>query len=134
MLCCLLLSGPPTIYPFSIERGVQIGERVGLQCLVTKGDAPLTFRWLKDETPVSDLRLPSLTVTSVGEFSSTLLVESVNVEHGGTYTCEVRNAAATTTHSVHLAVNGTSHSRTALVRTTTRNIIIIYFFKIAFER
>lgn len=103
----MLLSGPPGIYPFSIDRGVQIGERIGVQCLVTKGDAPMTIRWLKGDTPVSELHLSSLTVTSVGEFSSTLLIERVTVEHGGSYTCEARNAAATTNHTVQLTVNGT---------------------------
>lgn len=97
---------PPSIYPFSVENGVQLGERVGLQCLVTKGDAPITIHWLKDDAPVSSLKLPSLTVTSVGEFSSTLLIEKLATIHGGQYICQAQNPVATSTHSVQLNING----------------------------
>lgn len=97
---------PPAIYPFTVENGVQLGERVGLQCLVTKGDGPLTIQWLKDDVPVLDLQLPSLTVTGVGEFSSTLLIEQLATIHGGHYTCQAQNPVATSTHSVHLNING----------------------------
>ncbi|PSN46443.1 hypothetical protein C0J52_15120, partial [Blattella germanica] len=96
---------PPSIYPFSIESGVQLGERLGLQCLVTKGDPPLTIQWLKDEDKVQRLELPALTVRSLGEFSSTLLIEQLSTEHGGRYTCQASNRAATASHSVVLAVN-----------------------------
>ncbi|XP_021928600.1 Down syndrome cell adhesion molecule-like protein Dscam2 isoform X2 [Zootermopsis nevadensis] len=96
---------PPSIYPFSIESGVRLGERLGLQCLVTKGDIPLSIHWLKDEDEVLSLELPALTVRNLGEFSSTLLIEQLSVEHGGRYTCQASNHAATTSHSVMLAVN-----------------------------
>ncbi|KAJ9583676.1 hypothetical protein L9F63_021980, partial [Diploptera punctata] len=96
---------PPSIYPFSIESGVRLGERLGLQCIVTKGDSPLTIQWLKDEDSVERLELPSVTVRSLGEFSSTLLIEQLSTEHGGRYTCQASNRAATASHSVVLAVN-----------------------------
>ncbi|XP_068082078.1 cell adhesion molecule Dscam1 [Anabrus simplex] len=96
---------PPSIYPFSIESSVHLGERVGLQCLVAKGDEPLTITWLKDETEVTSLQLPSLTVRNLGAFSSALLIDRLATEHGGVYTCQASNAAATASHSVTLAVN-----------------------------
>ncbi|GLH11407.1 Lachesin [Gryllus bimaculatus] len=98
---------PPTIYPFSIESSVHLGERVGLQCLVTRGDAPITITWLKDDAQVDALDLPSVTVKNLGEFSSTLLIEQLSTQHNGRYTCRARNAAASAEHSVQLAVNGT---------------------------
>ena len=102
------IAEPPSIYPFSIESGVRLGERLGLQCLVTKGDTPLSIHWLKDQDEVLSLELPALTVRKLGEFSSTLLIEQLSMEHGGRYTCEVSNRAATASHSVVLAVNGTA--------------------------
>ncbi|PNF21232.1 hypothetical protein B7P43_G04189 [Cryptotermes secundus] len=96
---------PPSIYPFSIESGVRLGERLGLQCLVTKGDTPLSIHWLKDEDEVLSLELPALTVRKLGEFSSTLMIEQLSTEHGGRYTCQASNRAATASHSVVLAVN-----------------------------
>jgi hypothetical protein len=85
-----------------------LGERVGLQCLVTKGDTPLSIHWLKDEDEVLSLELPALTVRTLGEFSSTLMIEQLSTEHGGRYTCQASNRAATASHSVVLAVNGTA--------------------------
>lgn len=103
----LILSEPPSIFPFYIERGVELGKRIGIQCLVTKGDAPIKIIWFKDDISLSSLHLPTLTITSVGEFSSSLLIESVAVEHGGRYRCEAHNAAAVATHDIQLSVNGT---------------------------
>lgn len=102
------ITEPPSIYPFSIESGVRLGERLGLQCLVTKGDTPLSIHWLKDEDEVLSLELPALTVRNLGEFSSTLMIEQLSTEHGGRYTCQASNRAATASHSVMLAVNGTA--------------------------
>jgi hypothetical protein len=99
---------PPSIYPFSIESGVRLGERLGLQCLVTKGDTPLKIVWFKDEDEVLNLELPALMVRKLGEFSSTLLIEQLSMEHGGRYTCKASNRASEATHSVVLAVNGTA--------------------------
>jgi hypothetical protein len=102
------ITEPPSIYPFSIESGVRLGERLGLQCLVTKGDTPISIHWLKDEDEVLRLQLPSVMVRDLGEFSSTLLIEQLSTEHSGRYTCQASNHAATASHSVVVAVNGTS--------------------------
>jgi hypothetical protein len=86
-----------------------VGERLGLQCLVTRGQAPIQLQWLRYDTPVLKLNLPSLSVSSPAEYSSTLLFESLSPLHRGNYTCEATNSAATVTVTVQLYVNGNSH-------------------------
>jgi hypothetical protein len=99
-----VFSEPPSIYPFSIQNSLHLGERIGIQCVVTKGDSPLTIEWLKDGESISSL--PDLSIKSLGEYSSTLMIEHLATSHSGSYTCTARNSAATASHSVQLAVNG----------------------------
>ncbi|XP_071438868.1 cell adhesion molecule Dscam2-like isoform X2 [Hetaerina americana] len=99
----ITVTEPPSIYPFSIQNSLHLGERIGLQCIVTKGDPPLSITWLKDDHPINEL--PNLTVKSLGEYSSTLMIEQLSTTHSGRYTCTARNAAASAAHTVRLAVN-----------------------------
>lgn len=42
----------------------------------------------------------------VGERSSLLIIDSVDSEHDGTYTCVAKNSAGNATHSTELKVYG----------------------------
>ncbi|KAF4527934.1 hypothetical protein B566_EDAN012827, partial [Ephemera danica] len=99
----ITVTEPPSIYPFSIQNSLHLGERIGLQCVVTKGDPPLTIEWLKDGETVAPL--PDLSIKSLGDYSSTLMIERLATAHSGSYTCTARNSAATASHSVQLAIN-----------------------------
>ncbi|XP_075218306.1 cell adhesion molecule Dscam2-like [Lycorma delicatula] len=100
---------PPKIAPFSFEMDLHLEDRAGVQCFVTKGDLPLTIRWMKDGEDVnSDEQKGSITGISVrqlGEFTSSVSIKSLQPHHAGTYTCSARNQAANTTHSSTLLVN-----------------------------
>ncbi|XP_026677051.1 Down syndrome cell adhesion molecule-like protein Dscam2 [Diaphorina citri] len=43
---------PPKIAPFEFQPDLHSGDRAGVQCLVTKGDPPLTISWLKNGLPI----------------------------------------------------------------------------------
>jgi len=90
---------------------LHLGNRAGVQCLVTNGDLPLTIEWRKDGGPLdSDVNIQQL-----GEFTSSLSIETLRPHHAGNYTCLVTNSAAQASHSSRLLVNGnqplTSSSR-----------------------
>lgn len=76
---------PPIIEPFSFQDGLAEGMRTRTVCGVSRGDAPLTLRWLKDGQP-----LPSelgANVTSIDQYSSLLSIPSLSAKHSGDYTC-----------------------------------------------
>lgn len=119
---------PPKITPFEFARDVNVGDRVSVQCVVGTGDLPLTFTWLKDDTPiVSTMSSPSqsndeksslyrrngigdvdspVTIRQNDEFTSALSISAITRNQGGTYKCIVENDAAKEMHSALLRVNG----------------------------
>ena len=103
---CLLcdVSVPPKISPFNADQDLHLGERTTLTCAVSRGDLPLTIFWLKDGRTMG----PSerVTVTSVDQFTSILMIEALTQDHNGNYSCVARNAAAEISHTQRLVVHG----------------------------
>ena len=99
-----MLAVPPKLNPFSLRADLHLGERVGLQCMVSKGDPPLTISWLKDGLPLAPA--PDVTVRSPDEFTSSVAISALAPRHSGNYTCVARNQVASAAHSATLAVNG----------------------------
>ena len=98
----MFVSVPPKLGPFTFGELVE-GVRTQVQCVVQSGDPPLTLTWLKDGTEVSsDL---GVHITK-DDFSSTLAIKRVGLEHSGDYTCVAANAAKSTKLSSRLTVSG----------------------------
>ncbi|XP_058796799.1 cell adhesion molecule Dscam2 [Phymastichus coffea] len=94
---------PPKISPFTADHELHLGERTTLTCSVSRGDLPLTIFWLKDGRTLG----PSerVTVTSVDQFNSILMIESLSPDHNGNYSCVARNLAAEVSHTQRLVVH-----------------------------
>lgn len=113
---------PPKITPFSFRADLHVGERVGVQCVVGKGDPPLEIHWLKDGrllAPAAGVSLSALpggedrvVVRSLDQFTSVLSIGALSRPLGGNYTCVARNPVAMATHSAQLDVNGTVPGQT----------------------
>ncbi|XP_047103802.1 Down syndrome cell adhesion molecule-like protein Dscam2 [Schistocerca piceifrons] len=97
----LTVTVPPKIAPFSFQTDLHIGERTGVQCVINKGDPPLTIKWMKDGGGLAS----DVGVRELGGHISALSIESLKPDHAGTYTCVASNAAATASHSAQLLVN-----------------------------
>lgn len=93
---------PPKISPFAFQTDLHLGNRAGVQCLVTNGDLPLTIEWRKDGGPVD----MDVSVQQLGEFTNSLSIDSLRPHHAGNYTCLATNSAAQASHSSRLLVNG----------------------------
>lgn len=98
----LCVTVPPKISPFAFQMDLHLGNRAGVQCLVTNGDLPLTIEWRKDWGPLDS----DVNVQQLGEFTSSLSIESLRPHHAGNYTCLATNSAAQASHSSRLLVNG----------------------------
>lgn len=95
---------PPIIEPFSFQDGLAEGMRTRTVCGVSRGDAPLTLRWLKDGEP-----LPALlgaNITSLDQYSSLLSIPSLSASHSGDYTCVATNPASEVKFTATLQVKG----------------------------
>ncbi|KAJ8673981.1 hypothetical protein QAD02_005243 [Eretmocerus hayati] len=94
---------PPKITPFTASDDLHLGERTTLTCAVSRGDVPLTIFWLKDGRTMG----PSerVQVTSVDQFNSILMIDSLSPDHNGNYSCVARNLAAEVSHTQSLVVH-----------------------------
>lgn len=98
-------SVPPKLSPFQTTvLSLNVGDRASLTCSVVKGDSPLTITWRKDGRPI-DLS-NHMNVKAVDQYNSILVIEHLQPDHTGNYSCCVRNLAAEVENSQALLVNG----------------------------
>lgn len=83
-------------------------------CGVSRGDSPLTLRWLKDGEPLPTLL--GANVTSLDLYSSLLSIPSLSASHSGDYSCVATNPAAEVRYTATLQVKG-----------NVKNYFVIYF-------
>ena len=99
---------PPKIAPFVLQSDLHVGDRVGVQCFVTKGDLPLRLAWEKDSST-----LPTdVIVRQFGHYTSSLSINSLTQEHAGNYTCVASNDASSAKYTAQLLVNGNLQGNT----------------------
>lgn len=81
------------------------GESTAIQCMITKGDLPLTIQWSLNGQPItnenSDIKIMKMSVRL-----SSLSIEALNHRHRGTFKCMASNAAGSAEHMAELNVNG----------------------------
>lgn len=117
----------PSIEPFSIGRSLREGQRASIMCTISSGDLPISILWFKDNRPLGapqvaeqtvgqfadehqpqhqQVSLDGVRVSRVSDYSSTLLFESLRVQHSGNYTCLARNDAGSSSHQAPMIVQG----------------------------
>lgn len=95
----------PKIVQFEFgDEPANFGDTASVQCLITSGDFPIDFRWLFNGRHL--IAYDSVSTTKVGKRSSVLTIDSVNGNHAGNYTCQVKNKADTVNFTATLIVNG----------------------------
>lgn len=97
---------PPRIETFSFGGPKQPGDVAQVACLVSQGDMPLSsFSWtFQGIDSLSKQR--GVEVSRFGPTTSILTISSVDVSHGGVYSCIVSNRAGNATHSAELVILG----------------------------
>lgn len=91
-------------------------------CHASKGDLPLTIRWLFKDKPIFT-HLGVMT-TKMGERSNFLTVPSVQAENIGVYTCVALNAAGSYNYSAELNVHG-------ICFLVILNVLLLLFFNLS---
>ncbi|XP_065091075.1 cell adhesion molecule Dscam2 isoform X7 [Ochlerotatus camptorhynchus] len=93
---------PPNIEPFIFQDGLAEGMRTRTVCGVSKGDQPMSFKWLKDGEPLSSML--GANVSTLDQYSSLLNIPSLSAAHSGDYTCVASNPAAEVKFTASLQV------------------------------
>lgn len=81
-------------------------EGVQLTCYVGKGDGPLNITWFFNNKPIKNIFGAS--TVSVGSRTVLLIINSVQPDHAGVYTCQAVNPGGLAEHNAQLFVNGIS--------------------------
>ncbi|XP_067138815.1 cell adhesion molecule Dscam1-like isoform X2 [Centruroides vittatus] len=93
----------PVIEQFSFPKSLREGQRSSVSCTVGSGDLPIKIRWFKDGQPIPDHK--GIRVNEVADYSSTLLFESLGLDHRGNYTCIASNEAGTVSHTASMVIH-----------------------------
>lgn len=94
----------PHIHPFAFEEEANSGDSVQLTCHASKGDLPLTIRWMHNARPIFS-HLGILT-NKIGDRISLLTIPSVKGDNSGDFTCIAENKAGHVNYTARLYVNG----------------------------
>ena len=101
-----LSPGPPVIEPFTFPRFMEEGSRAKILCSVIKGDPPIAIRWLKDSRLLTSSALNAISISTLDEFSSAIVISKVSLAHRGNYTCIASNAASSSNYTAEAVVYG----------------------------
>lgn len=95
----------PDVVPFSFGKSaIHTGRTTQVTCLVSEGDTPLKISWKFNQNPI-DIR-SSVSTMKIGVRASLLLIDAVNEENAGNYTCQVSNDAGLAEYTASLDVYG----------------------------
>ena len=95
---------PPRIVPFQFRDDLTVGSRTRITCEAAEGDLPLSFQWW--HPTFEDLGdAPNTKIISVDDFSSTVSISSLTLNHTGEFTCSVTNSAGQVNYTAPLTVN-----------------------------
>ncbi|GIY37524.1 down syndrome cell adhesion molecule-like protein Dscam2 [Caerostris extrusa] len=99
------VSMPPVIdkHYFRDSSTVDEGSRTKLVCIVSKGDPPLRFHWLKNGLPFP---VHGDVAVQTTEDSSIVTFKKVTSADRGLYSCVAANVASSANMTTHLIVNG----------------------------
>ncbi|GFT96188.1 down syndrome cell adhesion molecule-like protein Dscam2 [Nephila pilipes] len=99
---------PPKLIPLSRIAQLRKGERYHVTCSTSDGSPPLTFTWSKDGENIEPRENPpsptEIGIRRLDEFSTSLVVEDVQEQHTGNYSCTVANAAGRDSGTTSLQV------------------------------
>lgn len=81
---------------------ILLGGEVSLQC-VLKGSLPMTVSWMKDDHEIKESEHVQI---SFENRTAVLHISSVQLKHGGKYTCQAQNEAGSQKCTAVLVVKG----------------------------
>ncbi|XP_023225216.1 CAVP-target protein-like [Centruroides sculpturatus] len=91
----------PKIQPFNFPPNLSVGQKTKFLCTLVEGADPVNFRWFKDGQEITSNKNIEITYH---KDMSILLINSININDAGNYTCTASNNFGSTNHTSLLAV------------------------------
>lgn len=92
--------------PFSFgDEPVNTGESAGVQCMIQKGDTPISIKWTLNSRPLINNE-EGINIMKMSAKSSVLNIASVAENHRGLFKCIAENKAGMSFYASDLNVNG----------------------------
>jgi hypothetical protein len=92
----------PQLQPIVAPKEVSVGESVHLLCMFTRGSLPVRFNWLHHNHSVKASE--RLQFENSSPYSSVLILNSVQAEDQGPYTCRAENTVGSDQTLIQLRV------------------------------
>lgn len=103
-IICLIVA--PLIIPFTFgDEPANPGDSNAVNCMVTKGDLPLTITWSMNGRILND-DLDGVSIVRMSARLSSLNIDSISPRHRGIFQCIAINEAGMANHSTELLING----------------------------
>lgn len=117
----------PQVTPFDFGEDIlNAGDTVSLTCTVGKGDLPLKIHWQLNDKILNSGN--GILINRNGKRVSILILENVQHEHIGNYTCIAENEAGRSSHSAVLNVNGTNNAIYDYCLNIVRTIFTLFIY------
>lgn len=96
----------PLIIPFTFgDEPANPGDSNAVNCMVTKGDLPLTITWSMNGRIIND-DVDGVNIVRMSARLSSLNIDSISASHRGVFQCIAINEAGIANHSTELLING----------------------------
>lgn len=103
------IADPPQIIPIDFgSDAFYEGDLAQVNCVLRKGDRPLTIKWLFNGVEL--VTTDDIQITNLGSRTSILTIDQVGAHHQGLYTCLAENDAGTAEVEADMIVNGTQRN------------------------
>lgn len=94
----------PKIKPFSFNGRVKQGEKASATCLVMSDSGQLSFTWLKNGVDITD-NTEDVRIKHGPDYSL-VIIDPVQVNSEGNYTCIVNSKLGSSNYNAELLVEG----------------------------
>ncbi|XP_023225168.1 Down syndrome cell adhesion molecule-like protein Dscam2 [Centruroides sculpturatus] len=91
----------PKIQPFNFPKQVILNQKVSTTCTAMSGPPPLEFSWLKDGKEIHTK--DNLSIQTYKDYS-VLLIERVDVQSAGNYTCTLSASSGVDRYTASLEI------------------------------
>lgn len=95
----------PYIIPFDFGGSpIYAGQTAQAACFTSEGDLPLEIYWSFQGS--QSLEHLGITTSKISRRASALMIDEVNLQHQGNYTCTARNWAGIVNYTAKLDIHG----------------------------